>query len=107
MRIGLRHPGETGARVGAAATASGARVPRASRGRRRATRERAESEGFREVGSLAALLAASDVALLMCPPGAAPDPAGEVAARGFAGLCADAGAAPALDDPPPEGRAGR
>ena len=92
MRIGLLHPGEMGASVGAAAMASGSEVLWASRERSRATRVRAESVGFRDAGDLPALLAACDVVLSICPPGGALDLAAEVAALGFAGLYVDANA---------------
>ena len=45
MRVGLLHPGQMGASVGAAAMAAGAEVLWASEGRSPATRERAESAG--------------------------------------------------------------
>ena len=92
MRLGLLHPGEMGASVGAAARAAGAEVLWASEGRSRATRERAERAGFRDAGDLGALLGRSGVVLSVCPPHCAMDLAGEVAERGFAGLYVDANA---------------
>ena len=92
MRLGLLHPGEMGASVGAAARAAGAEVLWASRGRSRATRERAEAARMRDAGDLGALLGASEAVLSVCPPHCALDLAGEVAEEGFSGLYVDANA---------------
>ena len=61
--IGILHPGEMGSEVGASARAGGARVIWASEGRGGATRDRAAAAGLEDVGSLRALVAASDVIL--------------------------------------------
>jgi 3-hydroxyisobutyrate dehydrogenase-like beta-hydroxyacid dehydrogenase len=90
--VGLLHPGDMGGVVGACAVAAGARVLWASEGRSPATRERAAGAGLEDAGSLAALVAASDVILSVCPPHAALDQAREVAARRFTGLFVDANA---------------
>ena len=92
MQVGLLHPGEMGASVGAAARSAGAEVLWASEGRSRATRERAEGAGFRDLGDLGALLGRSGVVLSVCPPHCAMDLAGKVAERGFGGLYVDANA---------------
>ena len=92
MQLGLLHPGEMGASVGAAARSAGAEVLWASEGRSRATRERAERAGFRDLGDLGALLGRSGVVLSVCPPHCAMDLAGEVTERGFGGLYVDANA---------------
>ena len=92
MRLGLLHPGEMGASVGAAARSAGAEVLWASEGRSRATRERAERAGFRDLDDLGALLGRSGVVLSVCPPHCAMDLAGEVTERGFGGLYVDANA---------------
>lgn len=92
MQLGLLHPGEMGASVGAAARSAGAEVMWASEGRSRATRERAERAGFRDLGDLGALLGRSGVVLSVCPPHCALDLAGEVAERRFGGLYVDANA---------------
>ena len=92
MRVGLLHPGEMGASIGAAARAAGCEVFWASEGRSHATRERAKSAGLRDAGDLGALLGASEVLLSVCPPHCAMDIAGEVAEAGFAGLYVDANA---------------
>ena len=92
MQVGLLHPGEMGASVGAAARSAGAEVLWASEGRSRATRERAERAGFRDLGDLGALLGRSGMVLSVCPPHCAMDLAGEVAERGFGGLYVEANA---------------
>ena len=92
MRLGLLHPGEMGASVGAAAQAAGNEVLWASEGRSRATRERAESAGFRDAGALRSLLERSEAVLSVCPPHCALDLAGEVAEAGFRALYVDANA---------------
>jgi 3-hydroxyisobutyrate dehydrogenase-like beta-hydroxyacid dehydrogenase len=86
LTVGLVHPGEMGAAVGA--TVHGHEVVWASDGRSDATRGRAA--GFRDVGTLDALLAEADVVLSICPPHAALDVAR--AAEGFDGIYVDANA---------------
>jgi 3-hydroxyisobutyrate dehydrogenase-like beta-hydroxyacid dehydrogenase len=81
-----------GSAVGAAALAGGARVLWASAGRGASTRDRARAAGLEDAGSAAALVAASDVILSVCPPHAAGDVAREVAGLGFAGIFVDANA---------------
>ena len=90
--IGLLHPGEMGSEVGTCARAGGARVVWASEGRGGATRDRAATAALEDVGSLRALVAASDVILSVCPPDAALDVARAVAAVGFGGLYVDGNA---------------
>jgi uncharacterized protein DUF1932 len=86
VTVGLVHPGEMGAAVGAAV--QGHEVIWASAGRSDATRERAAA--FRDVGTLDALLAEADIVLSICPPHAALGVARE--AVGFDGLYVDANA---------------
>lgn len=90
--IGILHPGDMGSVVGACAVAAGARVLWASEGRSAGSRERATAAGLEDAGTVAALVAASDVILSVCPPHAAPDLARDVAARRFTGLFVDANA---------------
>jgi 3-hydroxyisobutyrate dehydrogenase-like beta-hydroxyacid dehydrogenase len=90
--IGLLHPGEMGASVGAAGRAGGHRVLWASESRGGDTRGRAAAAGLEDAGTLAALVAASDVVLSVCPPHAALDVAGAVAAERFGGLYVDGNA---------------
>ena len=92
MRVGLRHPGQMGVSVGAAAMAAGAEVLWTSQGRSRATHERAESAGFGDAGTLSALLEASEVVISVCPPHGAVDLAESVASAGFTGVYVDANA---------------
>jgi 3-hydroxyisobutyrate dehydrogenase-like beta-hydroxyacid dehydrogenase len=90
--IGLLHPGEMGSSVGAAGRAGGSRVLWTSEGRSASTRARAASEGLEDGGTLAALVAASDVILSVCPPEAATDVARAVSALSFSGVYVDANA---------------
>jgi hypothetical protein len=85
MVVGLLHPGEMGAAVG---TAANAEVIWASEGRSEETRRRAA--GFRDVGSVAALVREADVVLSICPPHAALGVAR--ACGGFGGVYVDANA---------------
>ena len=90
--IGLLHPGEMGASVGAAGRAGGARVLWVSEGRRAETRARAAAVGLEDAGSFGALAATSDVVLSVCPPHAALDMVRAVVAAGFRGLYVDGNA---------------
>ncbi len=90
--IGLLHPGEMGASVGAAARANGARVLWASEGRGTDTWARAAAAELEDAGTLRAVAGASDVILSVCPPHAARDVATAVAAAGFRGLYVDGNA---------------
>lgn len=92
VTVGLLHPGEMGAIVGAAARAGGARVVWASEGRGDRSRDRAGAAGLQDVRTLAALVRDSDVVLSVCPPHAALDVAYAVAAERFEGLYVDANA---------------
>jgi hypothetical protein len=83
--VGLLHPGEMGAAVGSRVEAD---VVWASEGRSDETRRRAAA--FRDVGTLAALVAESDLILSICPPHAALEVAASCA--GFAGIYVDANA---------------
>jgi 3-hydroxyisobutyrate dehydrogenase-like beta-hydroxyacid dehydrogenase len=78
-----------GTLVGAAANAE---VLWAGEGRSEATARRAEAAGFRDVGSVRELVAASDIVLSVCPPVIAEEVAAEVAAAGFDGLYVEANA---------------
>jgi 3-hydroxyisobutyrate dehydrogenase-like beta-hydroxyacid dehydrogenase len=87
--IGLLHPGEMGAAVGAVLRSRGHRVMWASAGRSEATRARAEEAGLEDVGSAEAV-AESEVVLSVCPPHAALDVARSLGP--FGGLYVDANA---------------
>jgi len=90
--VGLLHPGEMGAVVGECLRAAGARVVWPSAGRSPATCQRATAADLDDLGTLAAVVHASDVILSVCPPGAATDLARRVAAARFRGLYVDANA---------------
>jgi len=91
MTIGLLHPGEMGASVGAAARGR-SEVLWASRGRSAATRKRAETSGLMDAVDLDAILEKCGVVMAICPPHAALDLASRVAGAGFAGVYVDANA---------------
>jgi 3-hydroxyisobutyrate dehydrogenase-like beta-hydroxyacid dehydrogenase len=91
VTLGLLHPGEMGASVGAAARLR-SEVLWASRGRSAATRRRAEESGLIDAVDLAPILAQCGVVMSVCPPHAALDLASVVADAGFAGLYVDANA---------------
>lgn len=90
--VGILHPGDMGAAVGACARARGARTLWVAAGRSGATRERAQKAGLEAVDSLAALARAADTIVSVCPPHAALDVARAIAALGFGGLYLDANA---------------
>jgi 3-hydroxyisobutyrate dehydrogenase-like beta-hydroxyacid dehydrogenase len=87
--IGLLHPGEMGAAVGAVLVGRGNRVVWASAGRSAETRVRADAAGLEGVGDIARV-AESDVVLSICPPHAALEVAESLA--GFKGIYVDANA---------------
>jgi 3-hydroxyisobutyrate dehydrogenase-like beta-hydroxyacid dehydrogenase len=89
VRVGLLFPGEMGAEVGAAVRTE---VLWASEGRSRATAERAARAGLVDVGSLAELVASSEIILSVCPPAIAEDVAVQVFDLGFSGLYVEANA---------------
>ena len=88
-RVGLLFPGEMGALVGEAADAE---VLWASEGRSPETAARAEEGGFRDVGSVEALVAESEIVLGICPPAIAEEVAGAAAEAGFEGVYVEANA---------------
>src|SRR4051794_29916414 len=90
MRVGLLHPGEMGAAVGAVLTEARHAGRWAAEGRSAATAERARDAGLRDAGTVAALAERCEVLLSICPPHAARDVAAAVAR--FDGLFVDANA---------------
>lgn len=88
--IGLLHPGEMGAAIGAELAAGGHEVLWAAAGRRAQTRQRAAAAGLTEAGTVAEVAAASSVILSICPPAAAADVADAIG--GFDGIVVDANA---------------
>jgi 3-hydroxyisobutyrate dehydrogenase-like beta-hydroxyacid dehydrogenase len=90
--IGLLHPGEMGASVGAAAKAAGGRVVWASEDRSPASRNRASAYELEDLGSIDRLVAASDFVISICPPHSALEVARSIAACRFPGVYIDANA---------------
>jgi 3-hydroxyisobutyrate dehydrogenase-like beta-hydroxyacid dehydrogenase len=70
--VGLLHPGEMGAAVGAVLRGQGHRVVWVSEGRSEETRERAKAAGLEDVGSVSNV-AEADVVFSICAPHAALD----------------------------------
>ena len=90
MNIGVVHPGEMGAAIGAELRAAGHTVLWASSGRSGATAERAAAAGLEDVETLEELQGRSNVVISLCPPHAAVDIA--TAFHGFAGMYVEANA---------------
>lgn len=90
--VGILHPGAMGARVAAQAVAAGAVVRWLPEGRSAASRDRAVAYGLRSAANLRELAETCEVVLSVCPPAAALDVAGQVAAAGFRGVYVDANA---------------
>jgi 3-hydroxyisobutyrate dehydrogenase-like beta-hydroxyacid dehydrogenase len=88
-RVGLLHPGEMGAAVGAILVRRGRQVVWASSGRSELTRRRADAAGLDDVGTVSEA-AKSGILFSICPPHAALEVARSVA--GFGGLYVDANA---------------
>jgi 3-hydroxyisobutyrate dehydrogenase-like beta-hydroxyacid dehydrogenase len=88
--IGILHPGEMGAAVGAALVACGHDVLWATAGRSPASRARADQAGLRAVADVATLARACELVLSICPPDAALAVARS--ARDHAGIFVDANA---------------
>jgi hypothetical protein len=86
--VGLLHPGEMGAAIGAALEAAGHEVLWASEGRSEETRARAVS--FGDAGTIANVVARSEVVLSVVPPHAAVELAGSLPE--FGGIFVDANA---------------
>jgi 3-hydroxyisobutyrate dehydrogenase-like beta-hydroxyacid dehydrogenase len=92
MNIGLVHPGEMGASVGAALRHVGHDVFCVASGRSNATRERAFKAGLSDAGSLNTLVEQTEVLFSICPPSAALEMANTVLQLGFGGIYVDANA---------------
>jgi len=90
--IGLVHPGQMGASVGAAARADGNVVLWCSEGRSDATIARAETASLVDVGTITELVERAAVILSVCPPDHAVELASSVAECGFSGVYLDANA---------------
>lgn len=90
--IGLLHPGDMGATIGAAAVSTGHKVHWAAADRSPATRQRADQAGLIGVNTLADICNVADVIISVCPPHGAVTLATQVAACGFSGQYLDANA---------------
>lgn len=90
--IGLLHPGEMGATLGARLVEAGRPVRWVSTGRSASTAERAAMAGLDDAGTLQRLVTSCDLIISVCPPHAALEVARGVAAAGFAGCYVDANA---------------
>ena len=90
--VGLLHPGNMGATIGAAAATSGASMIWVSEGRSKASQDRARNAGLRDVMTVGNAVKESDVILSVCPPDAALDLARNVAHHRFKGIYVDANA---------------
>jgi 3-hydroxyisobutyrate dehydrogenase-like beta-hydroxyacid dehydrogenase len=88
--IGLLHPGEMGAGIGATLVSAGHRVSWASSGRGASSARRAAAAGLFDVYSVEAMAESCDLIISVCPPSAALDVARQVA--GFGGTYLDANA---------------
>jgi 3-hydroxyisobutyrate dehydrogenase-like beta-hydroxyacid dehydrogenase len=88
--VGLLHPGEMGAAIGAALRERRIEVLWASAGRSPATAERARAAGLEDAGDIGELYRRCEILLSICPPHAATEVA--QAATGFAGIYVDANA---------------
>jgi 3-hydroxyisobutyrate dehydrogenase-like beta-hydroxyacid dehydrogenase len=88
--VGLLHPGEMGAAIGAVLRQRGIEVLWASEGRSKATTARAEAAELIDTGTVAELAQRSEVVLSVCPPHAAADVAAAVGE--FGGVFVDANA---------------
>jgi 3-hydroxyisobutyrate dehydrogenase-like beta-hydroxyacid dehydrogenase len=89
--VGLLHPGEMGAAVGACLVSVGHEVLWDPAGRSRATTGRALAAGLTGV-SFDRIIARAEVIFSICPPHAAVDVAHQVASAGYAGFYVDANA---------------
>src|SRR2546430_239381 len=91
--IGLLHPGQMGAGIGAELVRAGHTVLWLRDGRGAATAHRAEAAGLSGVDTVAELLAGVEVVLSVCPPAFAENVAVEVATSGgFTGVYVEANA---------------
>lgn len=90
--VGLLHPGEMGASIGAALVSSGHEVLWASRDRGPATRERALRAALTQRDDLPELLEGVGVVISICPPHAAKELAEQVASHKYSGIYLDANA---------------
>jgi 3-hydroxyisobutyrate dehydrogenase-like beta-hydroxyacid dehydrogenase len=105
VTVGVLHPGEMGAAIGAALRGRGEMVLWASAGRSDATVERAERTRLEDVGDVRELCRRCEVLLSVCPPHAAVEVASLVG--DFSGIYLDANAVSAETARTIGGRFGR
>jgi 3-hydroxyisobutyrate dehydrogenase-like beta-hydroxyacid dehydrogenase len=89
LTVGLLHPGQMGASIGAVLVSAGARVLWVSEGRSPASSRRAVAAGLVDAGDAATLLREASVVLVVCPPDAAVATAEAAAGARFRGIYAD------------------
>jgi 3-hydroxyisobutyrate dehydrogenase-like beta-hydroxyacid dehydrogenase len=89
MNIGLLHPGDMGAFIGACLRQNGHTVLWSSEGRSPVTRRRALDAGLIEAPSLAGLAAEAAAIVSVCPPAAAEAVAQAILDLGFRGMYVD------------------
>ena len=77
--VAILSPGEMGAAVGQALSENGFKIVTSLEGRSTPTKERAEAAGFRDAGSLDAMLGEAEIVLCIMPPEFAPATADAVA----------------------------
>jgi 3-hydroxyisobutyrate dehydrogenase-like beta-hydroxyacid dehydrogenase len=92
MTVGLLHPGEMGAAIGALLVGRGHQVLWASDGRGDETARRAAAAAFTDAGTIRDICDRSEIILSVCPPHAALYVARTVASAAFRGLYLDANA---------------
>jgi 3-hydroxyisobutyrate dehydrogenase-like beta-hydroxyacid dehydrogenase len=90
--LGILHPGQMGISVAASAKNSGCTVYWAGAGRSAQSHARAEQQGLRDAGSVAALCRVCEIIVSVCPPHAAEEVAAAVMAQDFRGIFVDANA---------------
>jgi len=90
--VAVLHPGQMGAAVAAQIQRTDIPVLWCPRGRSDSTVERATAAGLEPRTDLAALLAAADIVVSICPPEFAEDLASSVAGHQYAGVYVDANA---------------
>jgi 3-hydroxyisobutyrate dehydrogenase-like beta-hydroxyacid dehydrogenase len=88
--VGLLHPGEMGAAIGAVLRQRGTEVLWASEGRSKETNARAEAAELIDAGTVVEVVRRSDIVLSVCPPHAAADVAAGIG--DFRGVFVDANA---------------
>ena len=91
-KVGVVHPGMMGISMAATVQNGGHTVYWVSEGRSEQTRQRAEQHHLEDAGSMQELCSKVEVIISVCPPHAAEEVAGQVAAQSFQGIFVDANA---------------